>query len=272
MQLEVGVNREGTTCALWAMQDPILGCAEEGLRRGTMKTQFEKRKTKRNKEARKRARIKARRLADPVFNEKHLAKRRAQKVRARERTVRIPKKSGPPKQTHCKRGHERTPENLYTSGRCKVCQKAMAAKKKNPEQNDAMKFRKRMERARTRSGMFTVYGLIDPRGPELIYVGCTVDTTRRLHRHACARYAVNPAVGKRTAELKTAGLKPTMVYLEYTLDSKRELDWIEFMRTKVDLLNAPGDALYSKKIKGGLLDYLHEEFDKVFKPGRSKPA
>jgi hypothetical protein len=41
------------------------------------------------------------------------------------------------KKTHCKRGHERTPDNVYAGGRCKLCAKVTAKnstwKKRNPE-------------------------------------------------------------------------------------------------------------------------------------------
>src|SRR5260370_5467088 len=66
----------------------------------------------------KRERINSRR-ADPVFNAKYVANRRAQRARARTK-----KKAMKAPRTHCKHGHPRTADNLTKQGQCRLCKNA----------------------------------------------------------------------------------------------------------------------------------------------------
>ena len=74
-----------------------------------------------------------------------------------------------------------------------------------------------------------IYGLIDPRGPELFYVGCTAKPSARLRRHRNLR---STSAGKklkaRIRAIKHSGNQLEMVILEQTEDSPREYAWIAF--------------------------------------------
>jgi len=72
--------------------------------------------------AERKAHVKAKRLADPEFNAQYLAKRRAQKARARIRK----REAKPPRipKPYCAHGHPRTANNLTPHGACKECRRA----------------------------------------------------------------------------------------------------------------------------------------------------
>ena len=74
-----------------------------------------------------------------------------------------------------------------------------------------------------------IYGLIDPRGPELFYVGITAKPSARLRKH---RNLHNLSAGKklraRIRAIKQSGGLPEMVILERTDDKLREYAWIHF--------------------------------------------
>lgn len=72
--------------------------------------------------------------------------------------------------------------------------------------------------------MYTIYGLVDPRGPELFYVGCTSRLESRFAEHV--RQGSNK-IKKRTQDILRHGLKPSMVILEHTSDALREFIWID---------------------------------------------
>jgi hypothetical protein len=80
---------------------------------------------------------------------------------------------------------------------------------------------------------YKIYALVDPRGPEIFYVGCTYRPGGRLANHIFnknGKRAASPECGERIAEILEAGVKPNMVILEITEDFMREEDWIEFFR------------------------------------------
>ena len=83
-----------------------------------------------------------------------------------------------------------------------------------------------------------IYGLIDPRTNEVMYVVQTRDTKARLKHH---RYHPDGKVKGWTEELRSCGLKPTMRILETVSlkdADKTERKWItELHRTK-NLLNS----------------------------------
>ena len=80
----------------------------------------------------------------------------------------------------------------------------------------------------------TVYGLIDPRGPELFYIGCTVQTvhTRLKHHVKVAHSGVRQQNGRkvkaRIRSILDAGLRPTYVTIERIADAASERTWIEY--------------------------------------------
>jgi len=127
----------------------------------------------------------------------------------------------PPK-THCKNGHPRTPEN-WTGSKCIVCA-ALSHKKHNSKSRARSKAKHRTE-ILNRKG-YVIYALVDPRGPEVFYIGCTVQPKQRLQKHT--RRSESPKVRERVAELKALGLVPSIVILEHTKDVLREQVWIEF--------------------------------------------
>lgn len=293
-----------------------------------------------------RANINAKRLADPEYNTRYLAKRRAQKARARAR-----KKTQKTPRTHCKNGHPRTPENLAGRGQCRECRKAtriaaravmppvppkmsktsvqrraadpvgyreherqleaqrlgrpvltreehlaqLAEKRLTPEERTARhkaamkavyqkkkaarlpkvkkafcknghprtpenlkgrqcilcnqagakaptkKFARKMQSIAARGAGYKVYGLVDPRGPEIFYIGCTVDPKGRLENHL--REVRMGEARERLAELKALNLVPSLVLLEHTMDSMREQAWIEFFRP-YGIVNSEKTRLY----------------------------
>lgn len=74
--------------------------------------------------------------------------------------------------------------------------------------------------------IFTVYGLVDPRGPEVFYVGCTSRLDCRFAEHVRQGSA---KVKTRIQGILSQGLKPSMVILEYTADALREFVWIDLL-------------------------------------------
>ena len=78
---------------------------------------------------------------------------------------------------------------------------------------------------------FKVYALVDPRGPEIFYVGCTISPRNRLRQHIRNRgRVVNSSLGHRIAEMKAENFRPSMVVLERTKYPQREQFWIEYLR------------------------------------------
>jgi hypothetical protein len=77
--------------------------------------------------------------------------------------------------------------------------------------------------------MYHIYGLVDPNGPELFYVGCTSRPTARLTKH---RLYYDKDQAKRLKEkikaIRTSGKLTEMVILERTEDKSRENVWIEY--------------------------------------------
>jgi len=74
-----------------------------------------------------------------------------------------------------------------------------------------------------------IYGLIDPNGPELYYVGCTAKPAARLRKHRTnASRLAGKKLRERIKQIKRAGGLPEMVILEQTDDKLREYAWISF--------------------------------------------
>ena len=74
-----------------------------------------------------------------------------------------------------------------------------------------------------------IYGLIDPRGPELFYVGCTAKPSARLRKHRCnASKLAGKKLRERIRAIKQSDGLPQMVILERTDDRLREYAWIQF--------------------------------------------
>ena len=75
-----------------------------------------------------------------------------------------------------------------------------------------------------------IYGLIDPRGPELFYVGCTAKPSARLRKHRCnASKLAGKKLRERIRAIKQSDGLPQMVILERTDDRLREYAWIQFL-------------------------------------------
>jgi hypothetical protein len=94
----------------------------------------------------------------------------------------------------------------------------------------------------------TIYGLVDPRGPELFYVGRTNHLPRRLSVHIGDAQPNNKRfydsgtgsriVKDRIRAVIDAGQRLAHVVLELTDDPARELVWMDYLRAQgVALLN-----------------------------------
>jgi hypothetical protein len=78
-------------------------------------------------------------------------------------------------------------------------------------------------------GFMYIYGMVDPNGPEIFYVGCTVNLARRLRKHSnLANKSAGKKVRERIRQIKHTGGLPEMVILEQTEDESREYAWIAF--------------------------------------------
>jgi hypothetical protein len=88
----------------------------------------------------------------------------------------------------------------------------------------------------------TIYGLIDPRRPELFYVGCASDVYTRLRKHR-TNVSVQSKAGRklctRIRAIIATGALPDMVLLERTEDKTRELVWIKYFE-HLGLVNTAG--------------------------------
>ena len=73
-----------------------------------------------------------------------------------------------------------------------------------------------------------IYGLIDPRGPELFYVGRTAKPSARLRKHRYPSSDAGKKLRARVEEIKRNGGLPEMVILEQADDPSREYVWIQF--------------------------------------------
>ena len=140
--------------------------------------------------------------------------------------------------THCKRGHPRVPENLDTKGSCKTCAtaKLLLRRAENPEKclREAQQTR---ARRMSKTGP-VVYALVDPRVPEIFYVGYSCDPKHRLKSHSCLSDPVSKDLRARIAEMKQNNAEPAMVILEKTTSIYREDCWIVFLREQgMNLLN-----------------------------------
>jgi predicted GIY-YIG superfamily endonuclease len=74
-----------------------------------------------------------------------------------------------------------------------------------------------------------VYALVDSRGPEVFYVGCSYNLYQRMHDHRAGN-TTNLAMKLRAADIKASGATMDMVILERTEDLAREPAWIDFFR------------------------------------------
>ena len=99
----------------------------------------------------------------------------------------------------------------------------------------------------------TVYGLIDPRGPELFYIGCTSQTVpKRLAHHVKVAYGDSRQqngrkVKARIRAILDAGLRPQYVTITRTADAASERMWIEYREAcGIELTNTclPGGREY----------------------------
>ena len=74
-----------------------------------------------------------------------------------------------------------------------------------------------------------IYGLIEPSGPELFYVGRTAKPSARLRKHKQLNNAHNGRkLRERIRTIKQSGALLGMVILEQTTDKLREFEWIAF--------------------------------------------
>jgi hypothetical protein len=99
----------------------------------------------------------------------------------------------------------------------------------------------------------TIYGLIDPRGPDLFYIGCTSQTVpKRLAHHVKVAYGDSRQqngrkVKARIRAILDAGLRPQYVTIERTADAASERTWIEYCEAcGIELTNTclPGGREY----------------------------
>ena len=73
-----------------------------------------------------------------------------------------------------------------------------------------------------------IYGLIDPIGPEIFYVGRTAKLSARLRKHKKNSNHAGKKLRERITRIKRAGEQLEMVVLERTEDKHREYAWIQF--------------------------------------------
>jgi hypothetical protein len=87
-----------------------------------------------------------------------------------------------------------------------------------------------------------IYGLVDPEGPELFYVGCTANLRERMrrHRYSPASKHIAKKLSARVQKIRAKGNKLGYVLLELGCDPVRELEWIKFFADLLGLVNTLG--------------------------------
>lgn len=91
---------------------------------------------------------------------------------------------------------------------------------------------------RSKTRVFQVYVLVDPRDGLPHYIGCTTNPKRRLYAHLCAPLSTEGNRRRRQwiEELREAGLRPRMLGLGeatgYSAATKLETEWIDRGRLK----------------------------------------